>query len=171
MLSEEEEKSVKWYCLWQSDRGMPVNMQQMKAIIRDIHQRAINSGKKRATINIETGPSRKYMRSFFKRHRELTKRQAETVDRGRINMANDGTVKQYFDLLKRTLVKLGIAELGEDGSLVNEQCERLYLADETGWGSEKKSRKVVGRKNAPHAYVRKPSDESHKTLMLEVRVC
>ena len=53
-------------------------------------------------------------------------------------MANDETVNRYFDLLKTTLVKLGIAELGDDGNLVNEQSERLYLADETGWGSEKK---------------------------------
>ena len=75
------------------------------------------------------------MRSFFKRHPELTKRQAETVHRGRINMANDETVNKYFDLLKTTLIKLGIAELGDDGNLVNEQSERLYLADETGLGS------------------------------------
>ena len=63
-------------------------------------------------------------------------------------MANDETVNKYFDLWKTTLVKLGIAELGDEGNLVNEQSERLYLAGETGWGSEKKSRKVIGRKKA-----------------------
>ena len=83
-------------------------------------------------------------------------------------MANDETVNRYFDLLKTTLVKQGMAELGDDGNLVNEQSERLYLADETGWGSEKKSRKVIGRKSAPHAYVKKSSDESHKTLILSI---
>ena len=121
VLDQREEDAVKFYCLWQFDRGMPITMQQIKAIIRDINQRAINSGLRRAAINIENGPSRKYMRSFFKRHPELTKRQAETVDRGRINMANDETVNKYFDLWKTTLVKLGIAELGDDGNLVNEQ--------------------------------------------------
>ena len=39
------------------------------------------------------------------------------------------------------------------------------MADETGWGAEKKSRKVDCREGATHAHVRKPSDESHKTLL------
>ena len=72
VLTEEEEESVKFYCLWQFDRGMPINMQQMKAIIRDINQRAIDSGERRAKINIENGPSPKYMKSY-KRHPKLTK--------------------------------------------------------------------------------------------------
>ena len=47
-------------------------------------------------------------------------------------------------------------------------AERLYLADETGWGVDSKRKKVLGKKGASHVYVSKPSDESHKTLMLGV---
>ena len=46
--------------------------------------------------------------------------------------------------------------------------ERIYLAGETGWGVNTKTKKVIGRKGAKHIYNRKTSDESHKTLMLGI---
>ena len=77
----------------------------------------------------------------------------QTVDRGRINMTNKQTVTQYFDTLKRTLIKTGIAEVDDNNEIIHQHSERIYLADETGWGAEKKSKRVVGRKGASHAYV------------------
>ena len=65
-------------------------------------------------------------------------------------------------------MKLTIAEVDDNNEIIHQHSERIYLADETGWGAEKKSKQVVGRKGGSHVYVRKPSDESHKTLMLAV---
>ena len=168
VLTEEEETAVEEYLLWQFDRGMPLARTQVKAIIREIHQRALNRGEKRQAINSQVGPSKKYIKGFYSRHPKLSYRTGETVDRGRINMANKNTITHYFEMLRKTLVETGIAEVDDNNEIVKEYGERIYLADETGWGAEKKSKKVVGRKGAKHAYVRKPSDESHKTLMLGV---
>ena len=71
------------------------------------------------------------MRKFYERHPEISMRSVETVDRGRINMASKETVDNYFRLLKETLVKLWIAELDDNGNIINDSIleERVYLAD------------------------------------------
>ena len=103
---------------------------------------------------MENGPSTDYMQLFYQRHPNLSFRSGETVDRGRINMANQETVSHYFDLLKETLVHCGIATLDGEGNVVSVSIleERIYLGDETGWGVQGK-RKVIGRKGAKHVYI------------------
>ena len=110
------------------------------------------------------------MRGFYERHPEISKRLAERVDPGPINVASKDTTKQYFDLLKTTLFENDIMYLDEDGNPVQESIKQhsIYLADETGWDVESRSRTVVARKGAKHIYKRKTNDESHKTLMLGV---
>ena len=49
------------------------------------------------------GPSAKFMRGFHKRHPKLREPNSESVDRGRINMANRETVDEYFQLLETHL--------------------------------------------------------------------
>ena len=83
----------------------------VKAIIRDIRSRAVEDGEKRKKINEVSGPSVKYMRGFYERHPEISKRLAERVDPGRINMASKDTTNQYFDLLKTTLFENDIYAL------------------------------------------------------------
>ena len=167
---EEEEEAVVQYCLWASDRGMNETNMNVKARIRETHATAVERGESRQKINDVCGPSAKFMRSFYKRHPALSKRTAERVDRGRINMANDETIAKYFELLKTSLVKGGIMQLDSDGNVLQESIlkERIYLADETGWGANTKTKKVIGLKGAKHVYNRKSNDESHKSLMLGI---
>ena len=170
ILSKDEEKAVEVYCLWQCDRGIPLNNKQVKAIIRAIHCKAVAEGQSRQPINIVSGPSSRYMKRFYTRHPLLKRRQAEFVDRGRINMASQDVINQYFDLLKETLLKTGIAKADGDGNIIQDsiKSECVYLADETGWGVKSKTSTVIGRSGAKHVHRRKISDESHKTLMLGV---
>ena len=139
-------------------------------MMREIHQNAIDRGEQRQPINNVNGPSKKFMKKFYERHQVLRRRTAERVDRGRINMASIDTIHQYFSLLKDTLVKCGIVELDDNGNVIPEsfKSERIYLADETGWGVQSKPKTVIGKKGAKHVYLRKIGDESHKTLMLGI---
>ena len=61
VLSDGEEKSVEHYCLWQHERGMNLDNHAVKAIICDIHSKAIEKGEKRQPINGTDGPSKKFM--------------------------------------------------------------------------------------------------------------
>ena len=60
----------------------------VKAIIHDIHAKAVEKGEKNQPINQAVGPSKEFMRGFYSRHPSLKKRSAEYVGHGRINMAN-----------------------------------------------------------------------------------
>ena len=94
LLSEDEGVAVVHYTLGQSEgegEGMKVDHHIVKTIIRDIHSRAVEDGEKRKKINEVSGPSAKYMRGFYERHPEISKRLAERVDPGRINMASKDT--------------------------------------------------------------------------------
>ena len=170
LLNVEEQDAVVKYCLWQSDRGMNLTNTDIKGMIREIHSRAVDGGANRQPINKFTGPSAKFMRGFYQRHAQLSYRSSEPVDRNRVNNATEETIAQYFELLKTSLVNDGILSLDEAGNPIQEsiKAERIYLADETGWGVATKNKKVIGRKGSKHVYNRKPSDESHKTLMLGI---
>ena len=170
MNRAEEEDAVAEYILWGSERGMNTDVRLTRSIMRDIHSKAVSSGEKRQKINPKTGPSAKYLRGFLNRHPMVVPRSVEYVDRGRINMATEETLADYFQLLKNTMVEHGIMEITESGEPIQESIkgERIYLADETGWGVSKKSRKVLGKKGQKHVYIRKSNDEFHKTLMLGV---
>ena len=136
VLSPTEETAVVEYILWQSDRGLNCDNKLVKFTIREIHALAISKGEIRQPINVVSGPSAKYMQGFYKRHNEISYRSAERVDRGRINMASQENVDEYFFLLKDSLVKDEIMKLDDDGLPIQESIkkERLYLADEKGWG-------------------------------------
>ena len=70
LLSQEEEASVVKYCLYQHERGFNLTTKIVKSTIRDIHAIAVSRGEKRRTINIISGPSHKYMRTFFRKYPE-----------------------------------------------------------------------------------------------------
>ena len=59
------------------DRHIPLIPKQVKAIIREIHQRAVETGEKRQSRNPEVGPSKKYMQGFYCRCPSLTNRNAD----------------------------------------------------------------------------------------------
>ena len=83
-------------------------------------------------------------------------------------MANQQTIDQYFDLVKKQFIKDEIMAVDDYGEPIQDsmKTDRIYIADETGWGVNKKTKKVIGRKGAVHIHTRKLNDESHKTLML-----
>ena len=115
VMTDTKEKSVEQYCLWQHERGMNLDNHAVKAIIRDIHVKAVEQGEKRQPINMTDSPSKKIMRGFFSRHPSLKRRSAEYVDHGRINTANKDTITDYFKLLLETLVKCDIVKLDSNG--------------------------------------------------------
>ena len=140
VMTDTEEKSVEQYCLWHHQRGMNFENHAVKAIICDIHAKAVKQGEKRQPINMTYSPSKKIKIRFYSRHPSLKTRSAEYVDHGCINMANKGTITDYFKLLLETLVKCDIVKLNSNGEVIQESMKqkRVYLAGKTGWGVQSK---------------------------------
>ena len=57
----DDESAVVPYISWRGDRGLNIDNLVVKAIIRDIHSRAVTNGENRKPINEISGPSAKYM--------------------------------------------------------------------------------------------------------------
>ena len=83
-------------------------------------------------------------------------------------MANKKTITDYFELLKQTMERYGIAQVDEEGNIKNDTItgEKIYLADETGWGVQSKKRKVYAAKGAKHVFIRKPHGGVLKSLVV-----
>ena len=144
-MTDTEEESVEQYCLWQHERGMNLDNHALKAIICDIHAKAVEQGEKLQPINMTDGPSKKFMRGFHSRHPSIKKRSAAYVDRGCIKMSNKDTITDYFKLLLETLAKCDIVKLYSNVEVMQElmKQERVYLADETEWGVQFKHKQSL----------------------------
>lgn len=59
------------------------------------------------TVNTSKGPSNKWLRSFLKRHPEISIRTPDSIDRGRYGMANTTVMNDHFQLLEKCLQNLG----------------------------------------------------------------
>ena len=167
LLTSTEEDSIVKYILFESARGFPISIRIIKSHTREVLLKAKEKGEKRPEINMVNGPSSKFMRGFFSRHPEVSFRQAERVDRGRINQASRQTVEQYFETLKDIMARRGIMEENAEGGIV-EHPDRLYKADEVGWGVEKQTSRVLAKRGSKRIHTRIQTDQSHKTLMLTV---
>ena len=53
LLSTEEEAAVEKYCLYQHERGFNMTNSDVKTMIRDIHQHAVEVGNKRQPLNVK----------------------------------------------------------------------------------------------------------------------
>ena len=49
-------------------------------------------------FNLSKGPSDKWFRKFQQRYQHVSWRVPETIDRSRIDQANDQTIDQFFNL-------------------------------------------------------------------------
>ena len=83
-----------------------------------------------------------WLKSFNKRHPDLTLRVGESVSHARVVGASHNNLSSYFDLLEETLVS---------NNLMDQPC-LLYNADESGLCLDANPIKVIGPKGKKHFY-------------------
>ena len=52
----------------------------------------------KCSFNLQKGPSDKWFRNFQARYKDVCWRVPETIDRARLDQANDQTIDQFFNL-------------------------------------------------------------------------
>ena len=102
---------------------MNLDNNDVKAIICNIHAKAVEQGENCQQINMRDGPSKKIKTGFYSRQPSL-KRSAECVGHGRINMANNDTRTDYFKLSLETLVKCDIVKLDSSDEVIQESMKQ-----------------------------------------------
>ena len=93
-------------------------------------------------FSAELGPGDHWWSNFRKRHPELTLRKVDKLDRSRAECLDPEVVKEYFELLKRTMNEHGLMN----------SPRRLYNCDETFLPLDGTREKAVTVKNAKSTY-------------------
>ena len=149
VLSDEEECGLVEYIKYMSRGGFPMTSKIICAYAWAISKRNGRSSRFSAT-----GPSWHWWCDFRRRHPELTLRSTDKLDRGRARNANMLVLKEYFDLLDKTLVE----------NNMKNKCHRIYNCDESGFELDNTPHKVLAIKGAKHVYSQSMGTLEHITV-------
>ena len=135
-LHPETEESLVKYCTYMSTRGYPLTRKILQAICTQV----VNQLKIKNPFN-ERWPSRKWIRSFLKRHKDkLSLRTPDPVDASR-SALTQAKVDTYFSLLENLYAKNAITP------------SAIFNCDETGFSAKDITKvKVIARKGQKRAY-------------------
>ena len=153
-LSASEEGSLINYMKYMADRGHPLTKSVLKQFVVAIIKR---SGRP-TRIDLNTGPSKKWIRKFLNRHKDIKLRRPDRADKGRLQVTQE-QVEGYFNLLGNTLKKLGLEN----------SPESIYNCDETGFDGHEIGKEKVLIVGKQHPYQEQLfSSVGHITLQLAV---
>ncbi|XP_060603989.1 uncharacterized protein LOC132756861 [Ruditapes philippinarum] len=152
-LTESEEKALVNYSLYMSDRGYPLTRSMIRAFTRAIIKKSGRDTK----INMLNGPSHEWIRTFLKRHPELSEKHPDVLVRDRAHVTNK-EITEYFNLLDKVLTSKNLLD--------KPQC--IFNCDESGFSAREKFRgKVISRKGK-HSYQQVVKFTGHTTVHLAI---
>ena len=134
--------------------GFPLPRKVIKKLVVDI----VKSSNRAPRINLEKGPTDKWMRAFLKRHPDISLRKPHPLERERLSLSRE-QISHYFKLLSDTLDQLDIKD----------DPTRIFNLDETGFsGKEFGREKVLVAKGTKHPYQPNVSISGHVTLQVAI---
>ena len=104
---------------------------------------------------INTQVSESWLKSFSKRHPDLTLKTGESISRARQIGASVESLQNYFDILEQTLY---------DNDLIHRPCQ-IFNADETGVPLDAKPLKVFGTKSQKNFYSVSTGNKAQVTVL------
>ena len=153
-LTDSEESDLANYATYMSERAFPITRKVLKKLVVDI----IKSSGRQTSVNLESGPSDAWVRSFLERHPSLSLRTPHPLENSRAE-ANQSQINHYYKLLEHTLQTLGIEN----------DPTRLYNLDETGFSGKEHSRdKVLVKKGVRTAYQQMVGISGHVTFQVAI---
>ena len=147
-LSEDDESALVDYIQYMDVIGHPLGIAEVKTFAWSISKRSTTPD-----CFGDKGPSHKWWRCFRERHKNLTLRKPDKLDRRRNNTAKRSVVRKHFQLLKETL---------EKANLLN-RPEHIFNVDETGIEMNKGTRKVVVNRGSKKHHQESVGDREHIT--------
>ena len=149
-LSATDETALCNYITYMSDRGFPLTRKMISTLVVAIAKKS----NRETQMNLDKGPSKKWLKRFIKKHPELTERRPDNLERARAEVTKE-QIDQYFQLLGDTLERLGIRS----------KPSAIFNCDETGFsGKETYRGKVIVRRGTKHAYQQSVRFTGHTTV-------
>ena len=153
-LTDSEESDLANYATYMSECGFPISRKVLKKLVVDI----LKTSGRHTIVNLESGPSDAWVRSFLERHPSLSLRTPHPLENSRAEV-NQSQIDHYYKLLKRTLQTLGLEN----------DPTRLYNLDQTGFSGKEHSRdKVLAPKGIRTAYQQMVGISGHVTFQVAI---
>ena len=149
VLSTEEEEGLVEYIKYMAKGGFPMTSKIICAYAWAISKR---NGK--SSRFSDSGPSWHWWCDFRRRHPDLSLRSTDKLDHGRARNANKFVIKDYFELLGKTLTEHHIKD----------KANRIYNCDESGFELDNTPHKVLAVKGAKHVYSQSMGTREHITV-------
>ena len=150
-LSQEEEKSLTEYLPYMSTSGFPLTRTMVKACAWAIAKRSNTHTR----FNPDLGPGDHWWHLLKQRHPELTLRRVDMLHRSRAEALNPHIVKEFFDLLHKTLTQ---------HSILNSPTQ-IYNCDETFLPLDYTREKAVTAKGTKNVYCQALGISDHITVL------
>ena len=83
-LTDSEESDLANYATYMSERGFPITRKVLKKLVVDI----IKSSGRQTSVNLESGPSDAWVRSFLERHPSLSLRTPHPLENSMLKSIN-----------------------------------------------------------------------------------
>ena len=154
-LSAEEERLISQWCMDLSRCGFPLKREDLLNTV----QKIITDNKKSTPFK-NNKPGKTWLSCFFKRHPELTMREAERITKGRAVIIEEYIAK-WFRELREYLQSSGYEEIMEDPS-------RIFNGDETSFCLCPKTGKVIAPKGFKNIYQVQAGTEKETLTVLMV---
>ena len=154
-LSVEEETLISQWCMDVSQCGFPLKREDLLNTVQKI---IIDS--KRSTPFKNNRPGKTWLSCFFKRHPELTMREAETITKGRAVITKEFISKWFRDLYQY-LESSGYLDIMEDPT-------RIFNGDETSFCLCPKTGKVIAPTGYKNIYQVQAGNEKETLTVLMV---
>jgi len=143
LRTEEENNLVEWI-FYLSERGFPVNKNQLLDSVRDVIVEL-----KRETPFVNNRPGRHWYEAFLRRHPQLTSRVAQTLTLTRAS-ATEKVLLNWFKEVEQHLRKLNLLEI---------EPSRVFNCDESGFQLCPKPGCVIVKKGSKSVYKIANGDE------------
>ena len=152
-VSAEDEAALVDYLVYMAERGYPLTRKILKQYVIEIVKRSGNHN----NMNLEKGPSDKWLRKFLKKNPKLSMRSPHGIDPGHRTVGQD-EFDRFYDLLEDEL------------KVINNDPSRIFNMDETGFSSRSKSNpsKVIAPRGCRQAFSIKLNISGHVTLVATI---
>ena len=138
VLSRVEEESLVHYLSYMADRGFTLTRTMVKAFAWAVAKRAGKGDR----FNAEFGPGEHWWFNFKKRHRKVTLRRTDMLERTRAEALNPDILSEYFEDLGKTL---------DEHNLKNKP-RQIYNCDESFIPLDCTREKAVAIKGSKNVY-------------------
>ena len=151
VLSMAEEKFLANYLVYMAEKGFPLTRTMAKAFAWAIAKRTGKSDR----FHTEYGPGDHWWALFKTRHPQLALRRTDSLERYRAEYLNPGIVREYFNLLEKTL---------SENNLLRSP-RQIYNCDETFLPLDYTKEKAVTLRGSKNVYCQSLGSSDHITML------